>query len=137
VRSAVAQTITSGVATALTFDTVILDTAGMFSLTNPERLTCQQAGVYLVGVNLRWDLPGAPTGYRSLTLGVSDVGSLNNVQQQAVTAAGGVTSQGAVALHRLAAGVYFSTAVQHTQGANLNVQALAVSSPVFWAVRVA
>jgi hypothetical protein len=136
-RSA-AATITTGTNTTMTFDVERFDQAGNAAdtmhdnSTNPSRLTCRYAGVYLITANIRW--AGNATGDRYLSLlynntdeiaGVHDTGDATENRQSVST------------LWALAVNDYVEVRVHQTSGGNLDVTLSAKISPEFMMVRVA
>ena len=117
---------------ALSFDTVRYDTAAMFDVTDPTRLTCQVAGLYALGGGIRWQTNGA--GLRQMAL-VLNGGTNMAIQKQNANAAepGAMTL---VTMYELAVGDYIELFARQSSGGPLNIEAANAYSPEFWATRI-
>lgn len=78
VRRTTDQTISNNTGTPLSYDTVDFDTVGMWSNTNPTRLTCQRAGIYHVWGATFW-AAGSDSGYRTAVIVLNGDGT--NLEQ--------------------------------------------------------
>jgi hypothetical protein len=121
--------ITTGVQTALTFDSELYDTDAMHSTSvNTGRLTCVTPGLYMIGAAVRWDTNA--TGYRHIQIRLNG-GSI--IGSAIIPAATGIpTGQVINVPYVLAVGDYVECTVVQTSGGNLNVLAVSRLSPDLW-----
>jgi hypothetical protein len=130
VTKAALQTITTATATAILFDTERYDTDGMHSTSsNTSRITFTTAGLYTVGGNIRWQASSTGTreiyirlnGTTAIGYALTDIDSIIQQIQQVTT------------IYKFAAADYVELMVQHSNGADLNVEKANNYSPDFWA----
>jgi hypothetical protein len=118
VSASVAQTVTSGSATALTADVENFDNDAMHStVTNTSRITIQTEGRYLFISTVVFAAGGA--GTRQIVFRIDGVTSLGG--QLLSPAASGSTRLCAPFSSPLTVGQYLEVVVVQTQGANLGV----------------
>lgn len=72
-----AQSIPNATYTAVTFDTAILNTAGMWNSGSNTRLTAQTAGTYRIGGAVVF--PSTPTGFRAVSIYVNGSSIINTI----------------------------------------------------------
>lgn len=130
------QTISTGTATAITFDQERFDSDAFHStVTNTSRMTIPSGmdGYYLIGGNINW--AGGATGIRDIAI------RLNGTTYIAYQREEGLDSNdlpmNITTFYQLAAADYVELYVNQTSGGNLNVFSSANYSPEFWITRVA
>ena len=129
------QSITSGVATALAFNSERFDQAGGSSstqhdtVTNNSRLTAVYAGVYAIGANVQW--ASSPTT-AAIQLRVNGTTIIAQSQVQTDYRYMNVNT-----LYSFAVNDYVEVLVTQTSGGALNVSSTGNTSPEFWMVRAA
>lgn len=128
------QSITSGVATALAFNSERFDQAGGSSstqhdtVTNNSRLTAVYAGVYSIGANVQW--ASSPTT-AAIQLRVNGTTLIAQSQAQV-----DYRYMNVGCIYSMSASDYVEVVVTQTSGGALNVSNTANTSPEFWMVRV-
>lgn len=134
------QSITSGVLTALAFNTERFDQAGNTSdtqhdnVTNNSRLTCRYAGVYQI-TGLAAFAPNA-TGIRQIQIRLNATTIIASTDH--IAASAGTGSELAVtSLYSLAVNDFVELMALQTSGAGLNVNQANNYTPEFMMVRVA
>lgn len=128
-----AQTIATGVTTALAFNAERYDTGGVHStVTDTSRLTAPAAGVYVITGHVTW--AANATGNRTLYLMVN--GTTNIAIQRGVSPEAAAWSQSIATLFELQAGDYVELVVRHTADVSLAVASVANSSPEFAMQRI-
>lgn len=140
VRHSVNLSVSSATLTVHPFDTERFDTDTMHDpTTNPSRLTCRTAGMYLIGCCVEW--AASTSGYRLLLLRLNGTtgGPTNGYLAESLVdpAPTGETSQTLSVMVRLAVGDYVEILVVQTTGAALNSVAHGNTAPECWAVKVA
>jgi len=133
-----AQSLTSGAATILAFNSERFDQAGGAAstmhdtVTNTSRLTCRYAGIYSIVCNVEWVANTA--GTRTLTL------RLNNTTNIGVTSAQSPTSatfrQSVATIYSLSVNDYVEVQATQDSGGPLSVNSTGNYSPEFMWVRV-
>jgi hypothetical protein len=109
----------NGVETTLTFDTERFDSANLHdNTTNPDRLTCQQAGLYLITLSFNSNV-SPTTGV--LRAGIYKNGIVNALARSAMTA--NAVTHTLTTYARLAFGDYIVARILNTTGAAVNVLA--------------
>lgn len=120
---------------SLTFDSERFDTDDMHSLTtNTGRLTCNDAGDYIIGASIIW--AANATGFRTLRLELNSSTLIVGTAVQAVTTAAVVTRQSVCTLYRLVVGDYILVRVSQNSGGALNVTSVGDTSPEFYMIKV-
>jgi hypothetical protein len=115
------QTIATGTATAVTFDTEQYDPNGMHStVSNTSRLTCQVAGKYHIYGGTFWD--ANTTGIREWFIRLNGSTILSYLSTNPVGSGGG-TSQIISTTYALAVSDYVELLAKQTSGGNLNILA--------------
>ncbi|MBA7696128.1 hypothetical protein ES703_104770 [subsurface metagenome] len=133
-RSTIPQVIPTHTHTPVIFDTEDYDNDNMWEgVTNPNRLTIQTTGMYLIIGQLHWD--AAAPGYRGAFLWHSIDTWLAQVHTQQATADDLWRGQVLTTWYCLA-GEYLELRARHTSGAPLDVRADTNQSPVLSAVRI-
>ena len=133
-----AQSITSGVTTALAFNSERFDQAGGASstmhdtVTNNSRLTAQYAGIYWIWGNV--DFASNSTGYRQLFIRLNGATEIADEINPAVATT--VTRIIVNCPYALAVNDYVELCVVQTSGGALNVSSTGNLSPEFGMVRV-
>jgi hypothetical protein len=135
-----AQSLTSGVDTALAFNTERYDQAGNAAdtmhdtVTNNTRLTCRYAGIYKITGNIAF--AANATGFRQVYIRLNGTTVLGYTLD--VTASGTLASILNVTTdYSLAVNDYVELVAQQNSGGALNVTVSANYSPEFMMVRVA
>ncbi len=133
-RHTVAQSIPSGVNTALTFNSTIGTAFGMHDPVNPTRLTSLVAGQYCISGHVSF--AANATGFRYVTI------RLNGTTYVAMQKAGALSGTEVVlsisrAVLQMVVNDYVELVVYQDSGAALNATVNANWSPEFTAVRVA
>jgi len=124
VTNSVAQSIPDATATALTWDTETWDTNTIHdTTTNPSRLTCKVAGIYLVVAFLGW--ASNTTGRRTLRLYKN--GTQISVVEMPITATAPYGNTILVDIVSLAVDDYIESMAHQTSGAALNTAPAACS----------
>ena len=122
-------TVANNTETTLTFNSETFDTDTIHDTsTNPERLTCKTAGIYLVYANIRFEADA--DGVRAVFLyvnGTSDSFAVQSVPARAT----GPTHVALVGVYSLAVNDYVICRVLHNAGNNLAISAAGLHSPVF------
>lgn len=129
------QNIASGGAVAIVFDTEDYDNDGMWEgVTNPDRVTIQTSGIYLVIGQVHWEGP-SNDGYRITYLSHSVAGYIAQsiVYHSADTMR--PFSQ-TVSTWECTAGQYFRLLVFHDKAPNLDVKADGVQAPSLQVIRI-
>lgn len=128
-----AITLTTGVSTALTFDSERYDVGGLHSVAvNTSRLTIALAGVYEIGGGVAFATD--TVGIRGVSIRLN--GTTTIVLTRDTPIAGDETVLNVTTLYRLAAGDYVELIARQTSGGNLNVTVGANYSPEFWISRL-
>lgn len=123
-------TLTSGVSTALTFNTERFDRWGMHSTSsNTSRITATVAGMYHVGGCARF--AANSTGSRSLLIRLNGTSIIAFHREQSL--ASGVTVVAISTLIDLDVGDYVELEATQDSGGNLDVDSTSSYSPTFWA----
>jgi hypothetical protein len=121
-------TISTGVETALTFNSERYDYGGLHDpASNPSRLTAQKAGVYIISASILWASGAA--GARGLYLKKN--GATLIAQEFERHAATDYCAQAIATVYKLAANDYVQVIVIETGAATLKVLAVADTSPEF------
>lgn len=129
-----AQSISSGVSTALAFNSERYDTDTIHDTsTNNSRLTCKTAGVYQITGHVEW--AANATGYRNAVIRIGGSTEIANQLVPAMTG-GIVTGQTVTATYTLAVNDYVELVVSQNSGSSINVQSSANYSPEFEMVRL-
>jgi hypothetical protein len=127
------QTISNATDTVLNFDAEIFDTDGIHSnSTNNSRLTCNTAGLYLIGCSVAF--VNNSSGVRALIPrlnGTTVIGYTN-----AIAVSGNATGMTFSIIYQLAVTDYLELLVQQTSGGNLDVQQTTQWTPVFWMSKI-
>ena len=132
VYNSAAITLTTGVTTALTFDSERYDVGGLHSTSvNTGRLTIAIAGVYEVGGSVSFATD--TVGIRGLSVLLN--GATTIILARDTPIAGDNTVISLSAPYRFAAGDYIELYARQTSGGNLNVTVNAAYSPEFWITR--
>lgn len=132
VYSSTPQAITTGVSTAIAFNSERFDTDTIHdTVTNNSRLTCKTAGVYLITGSIEWEMS---TGARSLAVRFN--GTTTIVQALVPAVSGNLTMQTCSTIYQFAINDYVELMVAQDSGNNLNVNATASYSPEFGMVRL-
>jgi len=125
VRNNANQSIASSVAKVLTFNIANYDTDSMHdNVTNPTRLTCQTAGLYLIVGQVEWQ--SNTSGRRALSIrlnGATYIAISNDI-------AAGTNGQVVMTTYRLNVGNYVELTAYQDSGTNLNVIGGKACSPV-------
>ena len=130
VRNDAAITLSTGVSTALTFNTEVFDRWGMHSTaSNTSRITSVVSGMYFVGGCARF--AANATGSRSIL--VRKNGSSNIAFHREQALATGVAVVTISTFIDLDVGDYIELEATQDSGGNLDVDSTADYSPVFWA----
>jgi len=120
-------TITS-VQTSLTFNAESFNTDNNHSIgTNPSRLTCQTAGVYMIGGNVEFASNG--NGSRSTVITLN--GTTVIASQKTLSPTSSPAMVHVVTIYNLVVGDYVELTVTQSSGGNLDVLGQS-DSPVFW-----
>lgn len=133
-----AQSITSGVGTALAFNSERFDQAGNAAdtmhdtVTNNSRLTCRYAGVYQITGNIIWAANN--TGQRGCAIRLNGTTFLADSTND--TAGTGTTNINVTTLYALAVNDFVELVVTQSSGGALNVNTSGNISPEFMMVRV-
>jgi xanthosine utilization system XapX-like protein len=123
-------TVANNTETTLTFNSETFDTDTIHdNSTNPERLTCKTAGIYLVYANIQFATDA--DGVRQVIFYVN--GTTDSFAYQSLQArSAGPTHVALVGVYSLAVNDYVICRVQHTAGNNLAISAPGLQhSPVF------
>jgi hypothetical protein len=129
--------LTTGTSVNISFDTVETNVDGLFSLASPTRLTAVNAGFYLVGGNVEFDL--AANGFRRLQIvGSVFMGSIDAPGGEWATSTWGAGARRLliVGARFFAAGEWAELQVAQNSGATINLTAGSVR-PTMWMLRVA
>lgn len=133
VEKTVGQSIPSNIAVfnALTYESELYDTAGLFDPAAPDRLTAPIAGVYAIDAGVRWSANALGTRFAGICINQPTVGACgitNNiaVSQYATNDDPGVgtlrlTQQSVSTQVKLAAGAVVQVVVTQNSGGALNV----------------
>lgn len=134
VTHSVDQPVSSGVITALAFNTDLRNLAGMHSTTsNNSRLTILEDGLYLFGGHTLWENAAAGRRQTLIYKNGDNTNRLATLEQAIVANA---TLQLAIGFDACLAGDYYEVGVVQTVGVQLSVLAGNGPSPRFWAVQV-
>ena len=128
------QAIPDTIPTTLTFDSERYDTDTIHEgVTNPSRLTCKTAGKYLIGIALQLDNLIANKHFCVIL-------KLNGTTEICARTRYNVGAEppylGMNAIYDLAVGDYMETIVDHDNGNDRNILAVAAKSPEFWMSRI-
>lgn len=122
-------TLTTGVLTALTFDSERWDDAGFHSTSvNTNRLTIPQAGRYLVGASIVF--ASNATGIREVYLFLNNTTRIADELRPAVS--GSSTRIVINTVYAFAVGDYLECYAYQDSGGNLNVTAAGNYTPEYW-----
>lgn len=135
VYKAAAQGITTGVSTAIQFDTERFDSDAFHdNVTNNTRLTipASMGGYYVFGAHIQFN--ASATGYRQVAIVVNATTSLAVATTPAIS--GVDLNMSVAALYQLAATDYIETYVLQTNGSSINVNAATNYSPEMWIHRM-
>lgn len=130
-RGVFTQSIPNTTVTAISFDSVVEDTSGMWNALTPDQIVCNLAGWYSLGGVARFD-PNA-TGYRNVRIQINGVNTAI-IQTPAVSGDGTILS-----IHteyKLAVGDVVKFLAQQNSGGALNVS-IAGLAPAMWWTRLA
>jgi hypothetical protein len=133
------QAITTGVSTALSFNTERFDTASGAAdtqhdtVTNNSRLTCRYAGNYLIVASVGWNAVAAGT-YRQVAIRMNGATTLAYTTGPPTSA--GICDQVVTTMYTLAVNDYVQCFVAHDRGSNLDINAAGNYSPEFMMVKV-
>lgn len=119
--------------TTITYDSETFDNGPLHSLvTNPERLTCNDAGIYLIVLTIRFASAagGTQRNFRILLNGTTIIG----LKQVAIPA--GTLDDNLTCVYPLKVGDYLTSVVFQDSGGALNALALFNSAPTFSAVKL-
>lgn len=117
-------TLSNGVETSLTFDTERFDTANLHDVvTNPDRLTCQQSGLYLITMSFNSNV-SPTTGV--LRAGIYKNGIVNALARSAMSP--NAVTHTISTFAKLAFGDFVVARVLNTTGGAVNVLAGAATS---------
>lgn len=120
-RGANLATVTAST-TVFAMDTEIFDTADLWDVANPERLTAPIAGIYQVSAGVRFSSTSS-VGDRSLILYKGALGTPNEIGSSRAPAASTADTMATVSsLVTLAAGEYVQARVIQSSGGALNVE---------------
>lgn len=135
VSNSVAITLTTAVATTLTFNLERYDTDGMFDPAQPDRITCRVAGYYEVCAQVLF-AGTSGTGIRSLNLLLNGITNLATRNQAGVVAPNvtGLTINTAPIYLNM--GDYVQVRATQTSGGNLDITVSGMQSPEFSLVKV-
>lgn len=123
------QTLTTGVAAAITFDAERYDTDAFHSTSvNTSRLTIPFAGYYRVTAGLRY--ASNATGFRQAQIRLNGTTLIGSVVVSAT--ATNITDLQVTADYLFAASDYVELIAGQTSGGNLNVSAAGNFTPEFW-----
>ena len=121
-------TISTGVETALTFNSERYDYGGLHDpASNPSRLTAKKAGVYIITASILW--ASAAAGARGLYLKLN--GTTLLAQEFEMHATTGYCGQAIVTTFKLAVNDYVEVIVIESGPATLKVLAVPQTSPEF------
>ena len=133
VYNSAAISISHNLDTVLTFNSECFDTDAIHdTITNPSRLVCKTAGLYLIVGHVRF--ASNPTGFRYIYIRVNGTTSLGVQETPAVS--GVPTILSVATLYQLAVNDYVELVVFQNSGAALNVEVSVAQSPEFALVRV-
>lgn len=127
------QSLTTGTDTAISFNTERYDTAELWVVGQPTRLTAPIAGWYLIGGTIGF-AANADTNMRQLILYLNGATAIAGHNEPAVT--GVVTRINAHAIYQLAASDYVEMVGRQNSGGNLNTEALSAVATEFWMHRL-
>lgn len=123
VRRTTNQTVANNTGTPLVYDTVDIDTAGMWTVANPSRLTCKKAGVYLVWGATFWAVDSTST-YRTAVIVLNGDGTnLELGEHLHPNAANNAAAQTVQSLTKLALNDYVELWAYQGSGGNLDILA--------------
>src|SRR5258706_1906708 len=123
------QTLTTGVAAAITFNSELYDTDAIHDTgSNTSRLTIPSAGTYRVTGNLRY--ASNATGFRQAQIQLNGATTIASVVLTACQT--NVTDIQVTPDYVFVAGDYVELIAGQTSGGNLNVSSAAHLSPEFW-----
>ena len=133
VYNSAAISISHNLDTVLTFNSERFDTDAIHdTVTNPSRLVCKTAGLYLIVGHVRF--ASNATGFRYTYIRVNGTTSLAVQETPAVS--GFPTILSVATLYQLAVNDYAELLVYQNSGAALNVEVSVAQSPEFALVRV-
>jgi hypothetical protein len=128
------QSIANATVTAITFDAERYDTANLWVVGQPTRLTAPMAGWYAIGAHANHDANAV--GIRSLFLRLNGATFIGAWEVNAGAAAGRGTAMSVDTVYQLAASDYVEAIVFQTSGGALNILTLPAFSPEFWMHRL-
>lgn len=112
--------VNSGSIVEPTFDLEEYDTDGIHdTVTNPERLTCQTEGLYLIIANVAWEADA--NGYRQATLVMNEGTLLASSFVQAIDTADIDTIQQVMTTAQMTVGDYITLWVRQNSGSTLDL----------------
>lgn len=126
VRRSTNQTIANATMTAVSFDTERWDTDAIWDSSQPTRLTCKTAGVYVITGHVRWDNNTGGT-YRLATIRLN--GTTEIARQTGVLSAYGEASVSTV--YKLAVNDYVELCVYQDSGGDRTLETQEAWSPEF------
>lgn len=124
---ATSQTITTGVDTAITFNSTIFDSHGMFNVANNTRLTIPIEGLYLLGADIPWDTTSA---FKQIRFRLN--GSLFFWTATHIRPVSGAFPNNIQYTYTFSVGDYVEVIAQHQQGSDLNVVSNTAQPCNFW-----
>lgn len=131
-------TLTTGVTTALTFNTVRYDQGSPprqhDTVNSPSRLTCQMTGVYSIAGTVVFAANG--TGIRNLFIQLNGTTPLASCLVNAVSTGGNATNVVVMTHYLLVANDYVELMATQTSGGNLDIVAAGNYSPEFGFVKI-
>lgn len=122
------QAIASGVSTAVSFDTSILDTAALWSIANPTRLIAPAAGNYLVTATGLWATTGA-NGEVLMRFRVNGAGLFYGVSSIPTSITGSTPGNSVAIILPLGAADYVEVMVFQNTGNPLNLLGVGAAEP--------
>jgi hypothetical protein len=124
--STATQTFADNTEAAITFDTVISDPAGLWSNTNPTRLTAKTPGRYLIVGSIIFNNIGAGRSFAGIWKNGTTTGTL--LAEQGAVVSAGYPSWTVCAVAQLAAGDYVELSALPNSGSGQHL--LTASTPV-------
>lgn len=139
VRRTTNQTLVSGGAANVVYESADFDTDNMFDLAaDPDRLTFRTAGKYMVGAAIEWNNNNAGGNVRIMSLRKNPGGALAVYKD--LRAPGtfplGSYPQSVTSMNDFAIGDEMTVQVQQDSGVNLDIQDDQEAAIILWAARV-
>lgn len=128
------QSVPSGSDTVLVFDSERFDNDNMHDSTNPSRLTCRTAGVYLITGHVVWSQPNANDAYE-IFIRLNGATKIASIKHQTTTIYSFI-HHSIVTIYKLNAGDYVELVVKQSTGSSRLIYAYGNYSPEFAMARI-